>query len=70
MFVDPKKIIMKEIAGSTRRYQESDAPGVLEKVCRLGNLDAPTGSNRSWKHLRGDVRKCCSNHVGGHGDGD
>ncbi|GAB3138279.1 hypothetical protein FLX08_08945 [Microbispora hainanensis] len=61
---DPKKVLMNEIGNSSRRYRESDAPGVLEKAVSLGSLRELSGSNRSWSDLCVNVERCCGEHLG------
>lgn len=60
---DPKQILMRNVAGSGRRYRESDAPDVLAKAVALNCIDNPVGSNRSWNQLRTDATECCKSHI-------
>lgn len=60
---DPKSILMREVSGSNRRYRETDAPGVLDKVLSAGRLEQPVGTNRSWSRFRNDATSCCTNHL-------
>jgi hypothetical protein len=60
---DPKRIMMREVSKTPRRYRESDAPDVFAKVIQLGRLGGPAGTNRSWSRFRADIDECCGNHV-------
>lgn len=60
---DPKRILMREIAKSPRRYRESDAPRILERAVALGCLHKPTGRNRSWDRFQSDIERCCADHL-------
>jgi hypothetical protein len=60
---DPKRILTSELGKTARRYRESDAPAVIEKVVTLGHHRTPAGSNRSWDRFTGDAAQCCTSHV-------
>lgn len=60
---DPKGILMREVSKGGRRYRESDAPAVLERVVALAIHREPIGSNRSWTRLGTDIADCCSRHL-------
>lgn len=60
---DPKRILMREIARSSRRYRESDAPRILERAVALGCLHKPTGQSRSWDRFQSAIERCCANHL-------
>jgi hypothetical protein len=60
---DPKRILMREIAKSPRRYRESDAPRILERAVALGCLNKPTGRSRSWDRFQSDIERCCAYHL-------
>ncbi|SFI52348.1 hypothetical protein SAMN05216275_103442 [Streptosporangium canum] len=60
---DPKQVLMKEVSGSSRRYRETDAPDVLDRVVTLGLTAAPLGRNRSYERLREDAARCCAEHL-------
>lgn len=60
---DPKNVLVNELGNSSRRYRESDAPGVLEKAVSLGCLTEPSGTNRSWNDLCTNVSHCCREHL-------
>ncbi|WP_322748005.1 MULTISPECIES: hypothetical protein [unclassified Frankia] len=62
-FGDPKKILTHEVSMGARRYRESDAPEIFEKIVNLGHIKTPSGSNRSWDLFCGDVECCCADHV-------
>ncbi|WP_460400085.1 hypothetical protein [Actinophytocola sediminis] len=66
---DPKRILMTQVSRSARRYRESDAPRVIEKVVSLGQHTTPVGSNRTWDWFTGDTRRCCAGHLAGRGGG-
>jgi len=61
---DPKRVIMKEISTSGRRYSESDAPLIFRRVVEAGDLTRPAGTNHAWRRFTDDVRKCCGSHLG------
>jgi hypothetical protein len=60
---DPKQILKREVSGPTRRYAESDAPGVLAKAVSLGLLHRPSGTNRSWSDMGAEAGTCCRTHL-------
>ena len=60
---DPKGIFMREVSKGGRRYRESDAPAVLERVVALAIHREPIGSNRTWTRLGTDIADCCSRHL-------
>lgn len=60
---DPKRIMMREMSKTARRYRESDAPDVFAKIIELGGHRDPVGTNRSWTRFRADIDECCSDHV-------
>ncbi|MGH3622861.1 MAG: hypothetical protein ACRDQ5_13855, partial [Sciscionella sp.] len=60
---DPKHILKTECSGTKRRYLESDAPMIFEKVAALQEHENPTGSNRSWQQFRQDAQYCCAKHL-------
>ncbi|WP_226873762.1 hypothetical protein [Microbispora sitophila] len=60
---DPKKILVNEVSGGSRRYRESDAPDVLNQAVKLGLLATPTGRNRSFDQMRKDAARCCAEHL-------
>lgn len=62
-FADPKRILMREISKSSRRYRESDAPRILERAVALGCLHKPTGQSRSWDRFQSDIERCCAHHL-------
>lgn len=63
MLSDPKRILTNEIGKSGRRYRESDAPAIFEKVVALNAQEKPNGSNKSWDKLRHDAQQCCAEHL-------
>jgi hypothetical protein len=63
VLTDPKRILMNELGKTARRYRESDAPDVIEKIVNLGHHTRPAGSNRSWAQFTNDAQRCCSGHL-------
>lgn len=60
---DPKRVLTSEVCKSGRRYRESDAPVIFERVVASRSYDSPSGSNRSWRRLRDDAATCCASHL-------
>lgn len=60
---DPKRVLRTDCGDGSRRYQEADAPAVLQEAVNGKHLDAPTGSNRSWTRFRQDAQRCCVAHL-------
>ncbi|MEU3166611.1 hypothetical protein [Streptosporangium sp. NPDC006930] len=60
---DPKRVLMREVSGSGRRYRESDAPEVLGQATTMGLTSRPVGLHRSYERLREDALRCCTDHM-------
>lgn len=65
LLVDPKRVMMTEVTTQARRYRESDAPEILDRVVSLSDHLQPIGSNRSWDQTRLDVTTCGAHHLPG-----
>jgi hypothetical protein len=58
---DPKRVMKREVSGvANSRYEETDAPRIMEKVVELDLQDVPSGSNRSYRELRESASDCCA----------
>ncbi|WP_231493854.1 DUF4276 family protein [Nocardiopsis sp. CNT312] len=62
-FSDPKRILMREVSGTGRKYTESDAPEVFRAVVEGGHMGSPRGTNSSWTRFRWDVELCGREHL-------
>ena len=59
LVADPKRVMRTEVSDAGSRYQEGDAPRILEKAVELGLHESPSGTNRSYDELRDSVDECC-----------
>ena len=60
---DPKRVMMNDVSGAGRTYRESDAPEVVARVLKTGNVRKPIGTNQSWTELWADATDCCRTHL-------